>query len=127
MAQEEQEKREPISTEHKGKTYTGTLLFRGTRKPSFKVEYQGKKLTDSRTFRTNMGEGIISRARAELLRLLHLVADVENEPKEPMDPQRQHFTQEEAKAKGGTHVRALVGAYEVPQGKIGVVIDAMSW
>jgi hypothetical protein len=122
MAQEGQEKREPNSTECKGKTHTSTLLFRGTRKPSFKVEYQGKKLTNSKPYRKNTFEEITARASAEVLRLLRLVADVE---KKAMDPQRRHFTEEEVKAKGGTHVRALVGAYEVPQGKTGVVIDAM--
>lgn len=36
-----------------------------------------------------------------------------------------HFTEEEAKAKGGVHVRALMPFSEVPQGTFGVVIDAM--
>src|SRR5262249_43711794 len=108
--------------ECKGKTYTSTLLFRGTRKPSFKVEYQGKKLPDSMPYRRNTFEEMIARGDAEVPRLLRLVADAE---KKPMEPQRWHFTEVEAKVKGGTHVRALVGAYDVPQGKIGVVIDAM--
>ena len=42
-----------------------------------------------------------------------------------MDSQKVHFTEEEAKAKGGTQVRALVDTADVPQGTPGVVIDAM--
>jgi hypothetical protein len=76
MSQRKQERRESISIEKDGRTYTGQLIISGTRKLRFTVEYRGKTHTDSRTWGTDSEELHNLRVMAEF-HLIGLVFEAE--------------------------------------------------
>lgn len=54
---EKKERREAVSIEIDGKTYTGHVIIMGTRKLTFCVEYQGKRsANDSRSWKPGVEE-----------------------------------------------------------------------
>ena len=71
------ERREIISIEQDGQTYTGTLIISGTRKLNFTVEHQGRTKTDSRSWGTNSEELHNIRVMAQV-HLIGLVADTKS-------------------------------------------------
>jgi hypothetical protein len=76
MTNRKRERREPVSIDHNGKTYTGDCIISGTRKLSFKVEYKGRILSDSRTWGTSREELYNLRVMAQA-HLISLVFEVE--------------------------------------------------
>ena len=76
MGHKKLEKREPVSIEHNGKTYTGELIISGTRKLTFRVEYKGRTHPDSRSWGTDPEEQYNLRVMAQA-HLVSLVFEVE--------------------------------------------------
>lgn len=74
MSKKKQERREPISAEIGGQVHRGTLIFRGSRKLSVTVEYEGQSATDSRSWEP--GELHDARTIAKLL-LIRLIDEAE--------------------------------------------------
>jgi hypothetical protein len=76
MSHKKLEKHESISIEHKGKTYTGTLVILGTRKLTFNVEYNGRTSSDSRFWRNTPEEKYNMRVMAHV-HLTRLISEAE--------------------------------------------------
>ncbi len=78
MAQKTKERREIISIEFKGHTYSGTLVISGTRKIYFTVEYDGKAESDGRAWGTSSDEQHNMRVTAQSI-FLRLIDEADRE------------------------------------------------